>query len=50
MALSEAARKLRNEKLREWRKKNPEKMKLYAERYWEKRARLAEEEKSRGTK
>ena len=44
MALSEAARKIRNEKLRKWRAEHPEKVKLYAERYWERKAEQALDE------
>ena len=37
--LSEEARKARNEYYREWRKKNPEKVKQAQERYWKKKAK-----------
>jgi len=38
MALSEQARKLRNEYQRTWRHKNPERIKQININYWEKRA------------
>lgn len=38
MALSEAARKKKNEYQRQWRKKNAEKVKEYETRKWEKKA------------
>lgn len=37
-AYREANRERINEAAREWRKKNPEKIKLYRERYWLKKA------------
>jgi Tfp pilus assembly protein PilO len=36
--MNEEARRLRNEYMREYRKKNPEKVKRIQERYWENRA------------
>ena len=45
MALSEEARQLKNQRAREWRRKNPEKEREYHERYWEKKAREAATEK-----
>lgn len=47
-----AARAAKNEYLREWRKKNPEKVKAAANRYWAKKAAQAEaakEEKCDGS-
>lgn len=38
MALSEAAREKRNAYQREWRKKNPDKVKKYEEQKWERAA------------
>ncbi len=38
MVLSEQARKLRNQYAREYRKKNPEKIKKYNIQYWERKA------------
>lgn len=38
MAKSEAARRKVNEYNRKWRKKNPDKVKEYNDRYWEKQA------------
>lgn len=35
---AEIARKKRNEYQREWRKKNPDKVKAQAERYWARKA------------
>lgn len=39
--MSEAAKEARRKAAREWRKKNPEKAKEYARRYWEKKAAAA---------
>lgn len=39
----EAVRKARNAYVREWRKKNPEKVKKYWERYWLKKAQEQEQ-------
>jgi len=36
--LSEAARKLRNEAQKQWKAKNPEKVKQYNIEYWERKA------------
>ena len=36
--LSEAARIARNKYMREWRAKNPDKVRATKERYWEKKA------------
>lgn len=38
MTLSEQARQLRNQYQRQYRRKNPEKLRQYNARYWEKRA------------
>jgi len=38
MELSEQARRLRNEYQRQYRKKNPDKLKEYNRRYWERKA------------
>lgn len=40
MTLDDEARKARNAYWREWAKKNPEKRKEYAKRYWLKKAQL----------
>lgn len=45
MALSEEARKARNKYMREWKKKNPDKVRRYNERMWEKKAKQLEEQK-----
>ena len=48
--LSKEANAARNAYFREWRKKNPEKMKKYQENYWKKKAqemREQEEENER---
>lgn len=42
--LSEEARKARNAYFREWRKKNPEKVKQANEKYWEKKAQEMQEQ------
>ena len=42
--LSEEARKARNEYYREWRKKNPEKVKQAQEKYWKKKAKEMQEQ------
>lgn len=39
----EAVRKARNAYVREWRKKNPEKVKKYWERYWLKKVQEQEQ-------
>ena len=36
--LEELAREIQREYLREWRKRNPDKVKEYNERYWRKKA------------
>jgi len=36
--LSEKARKLRNEAMRKWKKRNPDKVRQYQLNYWEKKA------------
>lgn len=47
--LDNAAREARNRYYREWRKKNPEKVKESNERYWAKKAaEMAAEEKEGG--
>ncbi|MGO1470710.1 MAG: hypothetical protein ACTHW2_11865 [Tissierella sp.] len=39
MELSEQAKKVKREYLREWRKKNKDKVAEHQKRYWEKKAR-----------
>lgn len=39
--LSDEARKEKNRYAREWRKKNPDKVKATQERYWERKAQAA---------
>lgn len=39
--ISEAARKARSEYARNWRKKNPDKVRANIARYWERKARAA---------
>lgn len=41
--MDEKARKTRAAYYRAWRRRNPEKVKAINERYWSKKARLAEE-------
>ncbi len=36
--ISESAKKLRNAYQNNWRRKNPEKVKMYADNYWERKA------------
>ncbi len=43
--MTDSAREARNAYLREWRKKNKDKVKAAKERYWEKKAREANERK-----
>lgn len=40
--ISDAARIARNEYAREWRKRNPDKVKKANERYWERKAKAPE--------
>lgn len=40
--LSEKARKQRNEYIKEWRRKNPERVAEITRRYWEKKVKAAE--------
>lgn len=42
--LSEAARRAKNAYAREWREKNPERVKAIQRRYWERKAKLLEEQ------
>lgn len=42
--LSEKARELRNEYMREWRRKNPDRVRESKARYWERRAKELEEQ------
>ena len=42
--LSQEAKEARNAYYREWRKKNPEKMKRYQEKYWKKKAQKMQEQ------
>ena len=44
--LSEAARIARNKYMREWRTKNPDKVRATKERYWEKKAAQMNSEKT----
>lgn len=44
MALSEKARKAKNAYQREWRRRNPEKIKEYTKRHWERMAERLEKE------
>ena len=46
--MNEIARLARNQYMREWRKKNPEKEKAIKARYWENRARKEEEARKNG--
>ncbi|CDI50305.1 hypothetical protein [Clostridium tetani] len=41
--MNEEARKLRNEYMRKWRKKNKDKVKIIQERYWERRVKINKE-------
>ncbi|MEL5900363.1 hypothetical protein AAGC94_20250 [Clostridium sporogenes] len=41
--MNEEARKLRNEYMRKWRKKNKDKVKEAQKRYWEKKAQIKKE-------
>ena len=41
--ITEAAKEIRREYARQWRKKNPEKQRAIAARYWEKKAREAQQ-------
>lgn len=42
--ISKEAREARNAYYREWRKKNPEKLKQYQEKYWMKKAQEMQEQ------
>ena len=44
--MTEEARRARNEYRRKWRKENPEKIRAQQERYWEKRAAQAAQDKT----
>lgn len=46
MALSAEARAARAKYMREWRRKNPDKQREYAERQWERKAEQAKTEKA----
>ena len=46
MALSKEAKEAKNKYFREWRKRNPEKVREYKERYWENRAKREQQQKS----
>lgn len=46
--MTEEARKKQNEYLREWRRKNKDKVKAQRERYWEKKAREANGQDEQG--
>ena len=47
--ISQEAREVRNAYYREWRKKNPEKMKQYQENYWKKKAQKMQEQEEKET-
>ena len=42
--MEDKAREKRNEYLREWRKKNKDKVKKYNDTYWERKANISEKE------
>lgn len=42
--MSEEARKIQNAYMREWRKKNKDKVKEINKRYWEKKSKITHEE------
>ncbi|MDY3206709.1 hypothetical protein [Clostridium baratii] len=42
--MEDKAREKRNEYLREWRKKNKDKVKRYNDTYWERKANISENE------
>ena len=44
MTIDERAKELRRKYLREWRAKNPDKMRKYAESYWARKAEKIEKE------
>lgn len=46
--MSEEAKKARNEYLREWRKRNPDKVAAIKARYWEKKAKEANNDDGAG--
>lgn len=46
--MNKAARDAQNEYIRAWRKKNPEKVKAYMEKYWTKRAIAPKNAEERG--
>ncbi len=48
--MTDEAKKARAAYLREWRKKNPDKVKKQAENYWERQAKKAQEEKTEAGK
>jgi len=48
MKLSEAAKEKRNQYYREYRKRNPEKIREIAARYWEKKSQEQPEEENEG--
>jgi len=48
--MSEEAKRAAAAYAREWRRKNPEKCRQTKERYWEKKARLAANQKKEGAK
>lgn len=50
--MTEAAKEARREYIRQWRKRNPDKMRRYAEAHWERKAQQTKEtttEETRGT-
>lgn len=48
MNLSDGAREERNAYLKQWRKKNPDKVKAMQERYWEKKSKQRLEKQNEG--
>jgi len=44
--MSEAARKAQREYMREWRRKNPEKVRRNQESYWERKVRKGQAEQA----
>lgn len=47
MALSPEAKRARAAYMREWRRRNPEKEKIYQERKWERKAARIQEERAK---
>lgn len=44
--MTDEARKVRAQVMREWRKKNPDKIRAATERYWERRAQREKEQEA----